>query len=85
MHDSGRAAAIRAQLAAAKVQCEYPSCSAQATGVRTVGKTAPYLCDDHLADPSALAVVERMLRDAEHRGRYPNGLTLEEYLGLNTD
>jgi hypothetical protein len=80
--ENDKAAAVRQQLAAAGVKCERPGCSAQATGARKVGKTMPYLCDDHLADPAAAAVAEQRLRDAEHRGRYPNGLTMQEWLNL---
>lgn len=80
MNETEKAAAVREELAAAGVKCERPGCSAQATGARKVGKTMPYLCDEHLADPAALGMAEQRLRDAEHRSRYPNGLTKEEYL-----
>lgn len=82
MDAADKAAAVRQQLAAAKVKCECPGCSAQATGARKVGKTMPYLCDEHLADPAAVAMAEQRLRDAEHRSKYPNGLTMEEWLGV---
>lgn len=82
---------IREQLAAAGVQCQHPSCTAQATGVAVIGKVAPYLCDPHLSTcldghhPEHEAVrqtVEHAMLDEENRTRYPNGLTRTEWLGL---
>lgn len=80
MNEEARTAAIREQLIAASVKCECPGCSAQATGARKVGKTMPYFCDEHLTDTEAVAAAEQQLRDAEHRSRYPNGLTKAEWL-----
>jgi hypothetical protein len=78
--DDERAATLRMQLAAVKKPCEYPGCDDQATGARKISKVVMYLCDPHLVEDNAgLAVVEQTVIDAEHRGRYPNGLTHREW------
>jgi hypothetical protein len=80
---------LRALLAVAEKECEHPRCTAQATGVLQIGKTAPYLCDPHMSvcidgkHPDHTQVrseVMQHLLDAEHRTRYPNGLTKNEWL-----
>lgn len=86
--DESHRQAVRAQLAAAGVSCQYPGCDAQATGVLKIGSTAPLLCDPHMEacingnHPDHVAsrrAVEQDLLDQENRTRYPNGLTRTEW------
>jgi hypothetical protein len=87
-YNEAQRAAVRAQLAAARASCQYPGCDAQATGVLTIGKTAPFLCDPHWTvcvngnhpDYTETRLrVEQELSDQENRTRYPNGLTRSEW------